>query len=155
MQHNGFNPLSPWGERRRRRRHICRICCFNPLSPWGERRQQIGAPKLEMGVSIHSPRGGRDPTQAERLSAEVVSIHSPRGGRDYLGDGTVVDARGFNPLSPWGERLVLFRFQPSTSEFQSTLPVGGETPARRHQCSAHPVSIHSPRGGRDYSTGFL
>ena len=102
-------------------------------------------------VSIHAPRGGSDGNQADAVASDgCVSIHAPRGGSDLYGckaSGTII-------------------------KFQSTLPVGGATPAgiELHWCpdsfnprspwgerpsrcgvtsSSTTVSIHAPRGGSD------
>ena len=78
----------------------------------------------------------------------------------------------FNPRSPWGERRGSWGLNAArTAPFQSTLPVGGATGARRCVCVSAPfqstlpvggatylsdgnrnmvmISIHAPRGGSD------
>jgi len=55
----------------------------------------------------------------------------------------------FNPLSPCGERRqqgVEFDY---INEFQSTLPVRGETSNYTMAIFSDLISIHSPRAGRD------
>ena len=62
------------------------------------------------------------------MNSGRISIHSPHTGRDipffyffsnFFGD--------FNPLSPHGERLLLYSCQTRAKKFQSTLPTRGET----------------------------
>ena len=56
-----FNPLSPHGERLSARPARPPIrCYFNPLSPHGERHSKSLAQDVTRGISIHSPRMGRD-----------------------------------------------------------------------------------------------
>jgi len=62
------------------------------------------------------------------IKVQNISIHSPHAGRDKTGD--------------FGGRGI--------SIFQSTLPMRGETTARRYlRASASLISIHSPHAGRD------
>ena len=56
-----------------------------------------------------------------------ISIHSPRVGRDFLARGSPASLRHFNPLSPCGERRGIFQGLVVPFQFQSTLPVWGET----------------------------
>ena len=81
-----------------------------------------------------------------------ISIHSPRMGRD-LGWISGPARRGdFNPLSPHGERRWLFSSFRVRKRFQSTLPAWGETINIRGRSTAPKISIHSPRMGRDSLT---
>ncbi len=61
----------------------------------------------------------------------LISIHSPYTGRDADAPQTVYHIRNFNPLSLYRER----RFAPikngTEEEFQSTLPIQGETVWKR------------------------
>ena len=106
---NDFNPLSPHGERPRSSA-ICAISSefqstlpawgetisaggreaqrrnFNPLSPHGERPEAAVTPAEQQGISIHSPRMGRDQSSVRRLPAIDISIHSPRMGRDMAAE---------------------------------------------------------------------
>ena len=126
---------------------------FNPLSPHGERPQPAVEIWVRGGISIHSPRMGRDP-RMHRLSNERprISIHSPRMGRDPSRDALSGDRRDFNPLSPHGERP--YRRYPGGKPpaFQSTLPAWGETADALAAAWAGWISIHSPRMGRDRDT---
>ena len=68
----------------------------------------------------------------------------------------------FNPLSPRGERLISSSSFWTRFTFQSTLPAWGETTGGGNRGDPDPISIHSPRVGRDnagqitqsYYTGF-
>ena len=44
---------------------------------------------------------------------------------------------------------------PQTSKFQSTRPAGGATKVTRSLVATVIVSIHAPRGGRDYATFYI
>ena len=84
------------------------------------------------GISIHSPRMGRDYFMLIPPSGVPISIHSPRMGRDSSSDNTcLLFLQHFNPLSPHGERP------------------GGDRGGR----PAFAISIHSPRMGRDQAEG--
>ena len=101
---------------------------FNPLSPHGERLNAVRKSAAAFGISIHSPRMGRDNTEGLYANdALKISIHSPRMGRDRA---AIV------------ERLY-------TSKFQSTLPAWGETRGGGLREPERDISIHSPRMGRD------
>ena len=106
------------------------------------------------GISIHSPRMGRDgedmggvgsPADFNPLSPHgerphgssiggrplAISIHSPRMGRDGVCRTYGRKRRNFNPLSPHGERQQP-AYQPAQqAQFQSTLPAWGETNSRK------------------------
>ncbi len=142
-------------------------------SPRMGRDQQVVLLRLVHLISIHSPRMGRDSSRTTKSSAATafqstlpawgetegieehshrrhISIHSPRMGRDCHRVKFVSLRINFNPLSPHGERP--FRsFQLRTGkQFQSTLPAWGETSYNPHPPDNHPISIHSPRMGRDH-----
>ena len=61
----------------------------------------------------------------------AISIHAPRGGSDSV--GVMVYGR--------------------TTEFLSTLPVGGATLLSDELRTALTISIHAPRGGSDEDSG--
>ena len=128
-------------------------------------------------ISIHSPRMGRDHRRPDDLCSLVISIHSPRMGRDSAGTPAVAICTYFNPLSPHGERPVVFGILDTAYSFQSTLPAWGETRRLRLPERGRPnfnplsphgerrglygpilaqrkISIHSPRMGRDPSACF-
>ena len=144
------------------------------LPAWGE---TVAAPALGLatGISIHSPRMGRDtpppeappPTQFQStLPAwgetrgtvscgcnRRISIHSPRMGRDGICYEQIADELDFNPLSPHGERPVGASSALSPAGFQSTLPAWGETYRCPQAGHCIRISIHSPRMGRDPDGG--
>ena len=57
----------------------------------------------------------------------------------------------FNPLAPCGARRAAPCFLQSAAPFQSTRPVRGETIQTSFLIRPHPISIHSPRAGRDFN----
>ena len=78
-------------------------------------------------ISIHAPRGGSDGTLWDSWDSSNISIHAPRGGSDCRGEGG----------------------RSSTTQFQSTLPVGGATHYSTTPTTKSKISIHAPRGGSD------
>ncbi len=70
---------------------------------------------------------GRDRCLCPVEDRTGISIHSPRMGRDSGGDGRGLHPAHFNPLSPHGERPRLGRRDLRGGTFQSTLPAWGET----------------------------
>ena len=125
---------------------------FNPRSPWGERRQKRRQRTNHHCISIHAPRGGSDFVIASRLlNIGDFNPRSPWGERRKaeLKRSAKVD---FNPRSPWGERQTQIYNQDKFKTFQSTLPVGGATGQRGKGSIIVIISIHAPRGGSDPSS---
>ena len=144
---------------------------FNPRSPWGERRACLQKPFNLCTFQSTLPVGGATGSQADGKQNIKISIHAPRGGSDSPIVGKNSPIIYFNPRSPWGERLRIFRlfrrhplFQStlpvggattnttqivSLQEFQSTLPVGGATSLAFRRLQRVSISIHAPRGGSD------
>ena len=100
-----FNPLAPCGARRRQSAGRTHRGDFNPLAPCGARPTSIMICSMELEISIHSPRVGRDPSWAMSKRSQRV----------------------FQSTRPvWGETAS--RRAPSWAmSFQSTRPVWGET----------------------------
>ena len=122
---------------------------FNPLSPHGERLGQRRQRRQRAGISIHSPRMGRDARATGKCStATYFNPLSPHGERHDKTDFFRVSAY-FNPLSPHGERPSHAENERRNNSFQSTLPAWGETRQDHASRELQPISIHSPRMGRD------
>ena len=83
---DGFNPRSPWGERRDLCPRLFAYLCFNPRSPWGERPGRPPWPFFWCPrFNPRSPWGERRNCHRAMHRADRVSIHAPRGGSDkYL-----------------------------------------------------------------------
>ena len=81
--HVYFNPLAPRGARPRSSERSTTHTRFQSTRPaWGETRRQ-GRGAHQQGISIHSPRVGRDHVAAgSDADHGEISIHSPRVGRD-------------------------------------------------------------------------
>ena len=128
-QHGHFNPPSPCGEGLHNAGIPLRLVYFNPPSPCGKGLPFDPSTKLELPISIHPPRVGRDRGfPVEEYQTVMISIHPPRVGRDAdLGRFTTYD-RNFNPPSPCGEG-------PGGQDLR---PV------------SKAISIHPPRVGRDH-----
>ena len=148
------------GSDRRPRKRNARPENFNPRSPRGERRYRRKIFDIPHVISIHAPRVGSDvrhsrrasrlrdfnprSPRGERLRARgihffvVISIHAPRVGSDD----------SFN--RPFF----------AIKEFQSTLPAWGATVScRTFKCVLNDFNPRSPRGERrlfaSYSSGHL
>ena len=150
------------------------ICStFQSTRPVRGETFQPQADLQDPAISIHSPRAGRDRHRSGSTGGrQDISIHSPRAGRDRKIPRRNQSACNFNPLAPCGARRAPF-LTPSASprhfnplapcgarlmeashkrmnlRFQSTRPVRGETTGLSAYYSQHPISIHSPRAGRD------
>ena len=141
------------------------------LPVWGETVIHCDLVNV-LQISIHSPRVGRDKRpvlrtcQRKRFQSTLpVWGETPFRGRtipkpsDFnplspCGERlpplfSPARIRYFNPLSPCGERLFSFAIFIRSSEFQSTLPVWGETQVVQIIVICRCISIHSPRVGRD------
>ena len=99
-----FNPLSPHGERRSLARSERKACDFNPLSPHGERRLVMRFMATDEEFQSTLPAWGETSMDALRAPMAGISIHSPRMGRDFCPCFCPLSHRNFNPLSPHGER---------------------------------------------------
>jgi len=148
-----FNPLSPCGERRQADCPLKPVEGFQSTLPM--RGETYGTSRnitRRFAISIHSPHAGRDKSiVSDYDDAEDISIHSPHAGRDLCvivrkqkicyfnplspcGERLPVLAVNhigyihFNPLSPCGERLCREAGRDHRNQFQSTLPMRGETP---------------------------
>ena len=126
---------------------------------------------VDVTISIHAPRVGRDRSCHQEHWPQLISIHAPRVGRDSYPTCDLSTHQYFNPRAPCGARLFLSRvlaakenFNPRApcgarldlpsqhgkiEAFQSTRPVWGATSTAvtcRISCA---ISIHAPRVGRD------
>ena len=166
-----FNPLSPHGERPLAHRcpqtpaisiHSPRMgrdtitAALRPLpSPfqstlpaWGETHdfQSCGSNSL---ISIHSPRMGRDPDKLYPVyQRQQFQSTLPAWGETTRLIIIIIISLFQSTLPAWGETCSGFS-TPSMGEFQSTLPAWGETHTPYNNNNNKPISIHSPRMGRD------
>ncbi len=169
-----FNPLFPYGKRRRERKGITRRENFNPLFPYGKR--QLVAGVVLKNTLFQSTLPIREET---RLIAhqpdDLFLFQSTLPIREETGFAAqaLVQLLNFNPLFPYGKRLSLLMISRSASGFQSTLPIREETRGRRWEkpsgrrfqstlpireetilplyckCIRLHISIHSSHTGRD------
>ena len=164
--------LPAWGETPKATRKWVMRPFQSTLPAWGETTARPGA-SAPSGISIHSPRMGRDPiavfrqaglkqfqstlpawgeTRLLRLSASFdhISIHSPRMGRDAH---PPLYRRYFPKISihspRMGRDMAAAVSAPFIFPFQSTLPAWGETLFANGLLNRIIISIHSPRMGRD------
>ncbi len=150
-RHTGFNPRSPWEERRPQQWGHCGSTgpCFNPRSPWEERHPTKNEGRAAPGFNPRSP-------WEERLFVGHIPIphihsfnpRSPWEERRTLAIMPVVNM-SFNPRSPWEERLGVCHGPPGDRRFNPRSP-WEERPLCIFQIpkSGH-VSIHAPRGRSD------
>ena len=148
-----FNPRSPWGERHRHGRPVCRenefqstlpaggatvaenvrlvLGQFQSTLPAGGATGHIdGKAIIHLNFNPRSPRGERLRALTAPGAVPDISIHAPRGGSDRWMILPKNWPSYFNPRSPRGERRDSV-FQNITSFlFQSTLPAGGATVQR-------------------------
>ena len=144
-----FNPLSPHGERPITTARKYHSINFNPLSPHGERLCHTSIYLISTDFNPLSPHGERPVADVLDVLELYISIHSPRMGRDPPASTYLQPSPNFNPLSPHGERPKR-SFTPTTARtFQSTLPAWGETLQICFVVMDQKISIHSPRMGRD------
>ena len=101
------------------------------LPAWGETAGTF-VPHPQRGFQSTLPAWGETLVMHDVLLQVSISIHSPRMGRDLEADQDRRAAGGdFNPLSPHGERQCRGVEDGSAgSLFQSTLPAWGETSMR-------------------------
>ena len=102
---------------------------FQSTLPVGGATQRVYRCITVKNISIHAPRGGSDDAAQNSRLDSLISIHAPRGGSDSDQAAAEKAAADFNPRSPWGERPYLAAVVSPSISFQSTLPVGGATPA--------------------------
>ena len=130
-----FNPPAPWGAGPcRRSPRFCPGSHFNPPAPWGAGRLHRHLPVLASVISIHPPRGGRDPPQP----------------------WTARPSTYFNPPAPWGaglRRPLSAKLTPA--HFNPPAPWGAGQPLRPQVLHKIRISIHPPRGGRDNTNCVL
>ena len=102
---SNFNPRSPHGERRRRRKRAGKAQKhFNPRSPHGERLSVKRRWLSAWHFNPRSPHGERRCPRLREKGKLWISTHAPRTGSDFLGMYTACAAYHFNPRSPHGER---------------------------------------------------
>ena len=145
-----FNPLSPHGERLPADVSGAVPSHFNPLSPHGERLTYCQPLFSIFFISIHSPRMGRDQKMLQFLHEKYISIHSPRMGRDAAHVSPSASPRHFNPLSPHGERRGRACGCVGGLDFNPLSPHGERLARNPMDGVEKPISIHSPRMGRDH-----
>ena len=98
--HN-FNPRSPHGERRTRRRsQMERKNHFNPRSPHGERHRSRCDTCVAIAISTHAPRTGSDNTCLRLSSVNGISTHAPRTGSDVFAQDVEFLDSAFQPTLP-------------------------------------------------------
>ena len=130
-------------------------------------------------ISIHSPHAGRDLANGRKAGLESdfnplspcgerrgeivrigdqldISIHSPHAGRDEILLRRPEACKQFQSTLPMrGETVGNADVIVTQIVFQSTLPMRGETPPEQKGCIVGCISIHSPHAGRDQNNFAL
>ena len=108
-----------------------------------------------LGISIHAPREGGDPTIYYAYAVVAgISIHAPREGGDFIDEVSLIWDNHFNPRPPRGGRPVKPRTQKKGQRFQSTPPARGATTACQEPVILAVISIHAPREGGDQASAL-
>ena len=119
----GFQSTLPaWGETGGYRREVPRVFYFNPLSPHGERPRRRAQKEAVADISIHSPRMGRDFKEIATISgATNFNPLSPHGERRRWWTGRPLWSTSFQSTLPaWGETaFLLFQRAPKTISIHS------------------------------------
>ena len=172
-----FNPRTPRGVRRRRRRHLHhRKVYFNPRTPRGVRPAGSQINTKVRKISIHAPREGCDHRRYPGLHGEptfqsthpargatitspyfpvdgAISIHAPREGCDRAGTETHQSGQPISIHAPREGCDAAQPFRPQgRPQFQSTHPARGATPKSGDSISSTRISIHAPREGCDFNS---
>ena len=145
-----FNPLAPRGARPAFAGYNAAGDRFQSTRPaWGETRACLLFFQ-HTEISIHSPRVGRDvgDMQYQKTFYEFQSTRPAWGETCGLFFGAPAGTH-FNPLAPRGARRTRPGPAPPRTTFQSTRPAWGETHGIPATGAELPISIHSPRVGRD------
>ena len=122
-----FNPRSPHGERRQRRRNDGGKQDFNPRSPHGERPPSSGTPASPWRFQSTLPARGATGTSSSAATDWTFQSTLPARGATCWEHTTHFTPHDFNPRSPHGERLASTAKRSYRSPFQSTLPARGAT----------------------------
>ena len=150
-----FNPRTPCGARRQRRRSNRRRADFNPRAPCGARRSTSRRSTRTSTFQSTRPVWGATQLTSAVLRPSAISIHAPRVGRDSWPATSTLAWRYFNPRAPCGARHPRWGQKSWCSRFQSTRPVWGATTTYNGAAYAAGISIHAPRVGRDSSVVFF
>ena len=150
-----FNPRSPCGERPNLFHYKTVSDDFNPRSPCGERLGGNIAAKGRHIISIHAPRVGSDCRSCcSKRQGTGFQSTLPVWGATIRPSPSVWRGTYFNPRSPCGERLVLYRDKLPKFHFNPRSPCG-ERLIAVHSCwMVLIISIHAPRVGSDLAPDF-
>ena len=122
-----FNPRAPCGARQRFSLLVSSFSNFNPRAPCGARPiSEGGGAAATRFQSTRPVWGATNIVRALALDVEI-SIHAPRVGRDCRITAGFRLPPYFNPRAPCGARLIRTPKPSTFSRFQSTRPVWGAT----------------------------
>ena len=145
---------------------------FNPRSPHGERPHSFFSSASRRLFQSTLPARGATLHKMLRAVCRLFQSTLPARGATTVALDILNRMNDFNPRSPHGERLCVWRSHPLPREFQSTLPARGATFDTIQECirnvqfqstlpargatidgtdyvSVMSISIHAPRTGSD------
>ena len=129
-----FNPLRPWGRRRKPTPRTAPPGIFQPTPPVGAETRSPSHALWPCPISTHSARGGGDPkcwtTSPPRAEFQPTPPVGAETGRPRR---CIRRHYNFNPLRPWGRR-----------------PLSPLSPRPPRQ-----ISTHSARGGGDEKADLI
>ena len=144
-----FNPRAPCGARLCASSAITMLQLFQSTRP--VRGATVGFITRLAAAEFQSTRPVRGATahRAQVVVELFISIHAPRAGRDPRSVSFPVARSYFNPRAPCGARLTGGMQTIPSARFQSTRPVRGATLPQQPCNYRSRISIHAPRAGRD------
>ena len=124
VQQVRFQSTLPRGERRMTVQIFQILAYFNPRSREGSDQNLRWKISAATEISIHAPARGATVFSPDTLPLPEISIHAPARGATSGSTSPYSNCADFNPRSREGSDTVLFFFQQSIVQFQSTLPRG-------------------------------
>ena len=122
---------------------------FNPRSPHGERRPRRRWEDARQPFQSTLPARGATDFDGLNVVLLVISIHAPRTGSDRKPPAGRTSRRNFNPRSPHGERLYARAARHGKAAISIHAPRTGSDRKPPEAAPAAGISIHAPRTGSD------
>ena len=122
---------------------------FNPRAPCGARPGYLQALSQLPEFQSTRPVWGATNNRVQGFLQVRVSSHAPRVGRDRRRPALWSISASFNPRAPCGARLHHLRLQRPARGVSIHAPRVGRDPVSPFAPSLPGVSIHAPRVGRD------
>ena len=123
---------------------------FNPRAPRGARRHQAVCRTVQIQISIHAPREGRDREAPYQKGVKIAfqSTRPARGATRAKG-GAPLWSTNFNPRAPRGARRRAAAFRSPLRHFNPRAPRGARPTLPKQRRSAKKnFNPRAPRGAR-------